>query len=352
MERYEQLEKLSVKERLESFRAEPVSSGDSLEKCGIFQRMELLCMQIQADFCNRIEELEVGRTFKVDKWSRSEHGGGGITCVLQDGEVFEKSGIGVSVVHGSLKPQMQTMMRSRGHILTSSGEDENLPFSVVGVSCVTHPTSPYCPTLHFNYRYFEVQTANGVEAWFGGGTDLTPAYIIESDIKHFHTKQKEACDRSGPNVYSKFKEWCDKYFVVPHRGPSGECRGVGGIFYDDVTGDFSESGKSDYEAAYRHQMSCGSTICDSYFPIIQKRMETSYTKSEKEWQQIRRGRYVEFNLVYDRGTKFGFNTPGARIEAILMSLPLNARWEYENHPEEGSPEHQALMIFQNPREWI
>jgi len=288
----------------------------------------------------------------VDKWSRAEHGGGGITCVLQDGKVFEKSGIGISVVHSKLNPAMQQAMRSRGHKLKPPQDGDSLPFSVVGVSCVTHPISPYCPTVHFNYRYFEVQTADGPECWFGGGTDLTPSYIIESDIRHFHNAQKEACDRSGPDVYKKFKEWCDKYFVVTHRGPAGECRGVGGIFYDDVIGDFKNEGKSDYEAGFRHQMSCGSAICDSFFPIVEKRMHTPFTQKEKDWQQIRRGRYVEFNLVYDRGTKFGFSTPGARIEAILMSLPLTARWEYEHHPEEGSPEHEALMIFQNPKDWV
>ena len=353
MKRYKELENLSVKERIETFRAEPVTPADELAKKGILQRMELLCMQIQADVCENVEKLEPnGKRFHVDKWSRAEHGGGGVTCVLQDGDVFEKSGIGVSVVHSKLTPALQNMMRARGHKLSSASPDGVLPFSVVGVSCVTHPINPYCPTVHFNYRYFEVQTADGIESWFGGGTDLTPSYIIEEDIKHFHQAQKDACDLSGPNVYAKFKKWCDEYFVVKHRGPNGECRGAGGIFYDDVTGDFNETGKVDYEAGYNHQVACSSAIFDSFFPIVAKRMDTPYTDREKEWQQIRRGRYVEFNLVYDRGTKFGFNTPGARIESILMSLPLTARWEYENNPEEGTPEHKALMIFQNPIEWV
>merc|ERR1719383_291914 len=272
--------------------------------------------------------------------------------VLQDGEVFEKSGVGISVVHGKMNPQMAAQMRSRGHKLRPPVEGEPMPFSVVGVSCVTHPINPHCPTVHFNYRYFEVQTADGIEAWFGGGTDLTPSFINEEDIRHFHRSQKNACDISGPEVHDKFKKWCDDYFRIPHRGPGGECRGVGGIFFDDVVGDFDGNGQPDYDRAFRHQMSCASSICDSYFPIIKRRLNEPFTESEKEWQQIRRGRYVEFNLVYDRGTKFGFATPGVRIESVLMSLPLTARWEYQNEPTEGSPEHRALEIFRNPIDWV
>lgn len=358
MDRFLDLEKKSVEERVETFRSVPVTDVEKLKKGGILQRMELLCMQVQADFCGNIERIEKKAgseaSFKVDKWERKDHGGGGITCVLQDGKVFEKSGVGISVVVSKLNPKMQEAMRTRGHKLTPPNEGDTLPFSVVGVSCVTHPVNPHCPTIHYNYRYFEVETADGIEAWFGGGTDLTPAYINEEDIKHFHNTQKKACDRSGPGVYDRFKKWCDEYFVNTHRGPNGESRGVGGIFFDDVTGNFSEDkeGKPDYEAGFRHQMSCGSSICESFFPIIERRINSPFTKEEKEWQQIRRGRYVEFNLVHDRGTKFGFATPGVRIEAVLMSLPLTARWEYEHHPEEGTKEHEAVMIFQNPRNWV
>lgn len=157
---------------------------------------------------------------------------------------------------------------------------------------------------------------------------------------------------SGPEVFAKYKKWCDDYFKVTHRGPNGECRGVGGIFFDDVIGDFHGTGNPDYEKGFMHQVSCASSICDSYFPIIERRLNSVFTDAEKEWQQIRRGRYVEFNLVYDRGTKFGFATPGVRIESVLMSLPLTARWEYQNEPIEGSEEAKALEVFQNPKDWV
>jgi len=350
MERFVELDRQGTQDR--EFRCSPVTPMETLSQGGMLHRMELMCMQVQADFTRQIEEIETGKTFQIDEWKRPNNTGGGITMVLQDGEVFEKSGVGISVVHSQMKPQMAAQMRSRGHSLRPPVEGEPMPFSVVGVSCVTHPTNPHCPTVHFNYRYFEVQTADGIEAWFGGGTDLTPSYLNEEDIKHFHQTQKEACDLSGDQVHSKFKKWCDDYFRIPHRGPSGECRGVGGIFFDDVIGDFASTGSANYEAAFRHQMSCASSICQSYFPIIRRRLEAPFTEEEKEWQQIRRGRYVEFNLVYDRGTKFGFATPGVRIESVLMSLPLTARWEYQNEPEEGSREAQALEVFRNPIDWV
>lgn len=353
MERYESLDQSDVSEQCRQFRAAPITPVSILSERTILHRMEMMCMNIQNDFISNIERLESsGKNFQVDEYKRPNNTGGGITMVLQDGVVFEKSGVGVSVVHGNLTPGQQTAMRSRGHKLTTTNEGDSLPFSVVGVSCVTHPTNPHCPTLHFNYRYFEVTTANGVEAWFGGGTDLTPSYLNDEDIIHFHSMQKRACDQSGEKVHSKFKKWCDDYFRVNHRGPSGECRGVGGIFFDDINGDFDDVGQADYERGFRHQMLCGSSICDSYFPIIERRKDKEFTEYEKEWQQIRRGRYVEFNLVYDRGTKFGFATPGVRIESVLMSLPLTARWEYQNDPAEGTDEWKALQVFRNPVDWI
>merc|ERR1711935_1139483 len=286
MERYVELDKRGTRDR--DFRCATITPLETLEAGGMLHRMELMCMQVQADLTRQVEEIEPDKKFQIDEWKRPNNTGGGITMVLQDGVHFEKSGVGISVVHSKMNAPMAAQMRSRGHKLKPVVEGEPMPFSVVGVSCVTHPVNPHCPTVHFNYRYFEVQTAEGIEAWFGGGTDLTPSYLNREDIVHFHASQQAACSVSGATVHAKFKKWCDDYFRIPHRGPSGECRGVGGIFFDDVTGDFGETGVVDYEAGMRHQLSCASSICDSYFPIIRRRLDTPFTDVEKEWQQIRR----------------------------------------------------------------
>lgn len=335
----------SYDEEIAQFMASPVTDMKRLllTPYEITSKMELLIMEIQADVCKAVEALEdSGKKFFVDKWKKDNNTGGGITCVLQDGEVFEKAGVNVSVVHGNLPEGAEKQMRSRGkHFMRN--EDGSLPFVAMGVSSVIHPTNPHCPTIHFNYRYFEVTSADGTKTWwFGGGTDLTPMYVDVSDITHFHGELKKACDRHGSDLYAKYKKWCDDYFYIKMRG---ERRGVGGIFFDDVE-------EPSPEDALSFVSSCAHAVIPSYMPIIAKNKHRYFTKQEKQWQQMRRGRYVEFNLVYDRGTKFGFQTPGARIESILMSLPLTARWEYMHLPKLGSKELELVEILRNPIDWI
>ena len=306
-------------------------------------KMEILIMETQFKVCQAIEKLETLKKFKVDKWSKENNTGGGVTCVMQDGEVFEKAGVNVSVVCGSLSEAAEKQMRSTRGKKFNRHEDGTLPFVAMGVSSVVHPTNPHCPTIHFNYRYFEVTNLDQSKTWwFGGGTDLTPMYLDEADVKLFHNELKSACDKHNDSYYPDYKKWCDKYFHIPIRG---ECRGVGGIFFDDLE-------TEDPATAFEFIKSCTKAIIPCYVPIIEKNKSKQFSTEEKRWQQVRRGRYVEFNLIYDRGTKFGFNTPGARIESILMSLPLTSRWEYMHEPEEGSKEYDLWQVLKNPRDWV
>ncbi|ALC38480.1 Coprox [Drosophila busckii] len=324
------------------FMAEPITDAKQLlgDKDDMRHRMELMIMDIQADFCRALEAEEFGgQKFKVDRWLREE-GGGGVTCVLQDGDVFEKAGVNVSVVTGMLPPAAVQQMRARGKELTMGVK---LPFFASGVSAVIHPRNPHVPTIHFNYRYFEVQMPDGKKQWwFGGGTDLTPYYLDERDARHFHKTLKSACDEHDTSYYPKFKKWCDEYFHIKHRN---ECRGVGGIFFDDVD-------EPSPNACFDFVTSCARAVIPSYMPLVQKNKNIEYGTNERQWQLLRRGRYVEFNLIYDRGTKFGLYTPGARYESILMSLPLHARWEYMHAPKETSKEGALMKVLQNPKDWI
>lgn len=301
-------------------------------------RMEKMIMDIQAEFCKALEEEEGGKKFIVDKWQRKE-GGGGITCVLQDGEVFEKAGVNISVVMGKLPPAAVQQMKSRGKDL----EGQNLPFFATGVSSVIHPRNPNVPTIHFNYRYFEVTDKNGKKHWwFGGGTDLTPYFLDEEDVVHFHKTLKTACDKHDKSYYPRFKKWCDEYFFIKHRGQS---RGVGGIFFDDM-----DEGSA--EEMFQFVSTCAKSVTPSYIPLVKKNKTKGYSYKDRRWQLLRRGYYAEFNLVYDRGTKFGLQTPGARIESIMMSLPLNASWEYSHEIKPGSPEQKLTDVLRNPKEWV
>ncbi|PKK32852.1 coproporphyrinogen oxidase [Columba livia] len=264
-----------------------------------------------------------------------------LLCVLQDGEVFEKAGVNVSVVFGILSEEAARQMRSRGKSLKA--KDGKLPFCAMGVSSVIHPKNPHVPTMHFNYRYFEIEEADGtIQWWFGGGTDLTPTYLNEEDAVHFHKTLKEACDKHDLKLYPKYKKWCDDYFYIKHRG---ERRGIGGIFFDDVDSPSKEE-------VFQFVKSCAKAVVPCYIPIVKRHYHDSFTPEEKLWQQLRRGRYVEFNLLYDRGTKFGLLTPGSRIESILMSLPLTARWEYMHTPPESSKEAEILEVLRNPKDWV
>ncbi|XP_054830744.1 oxygen-dependent coproporphyrinogen-III oxidase, mitochondrial [Eublepharis macularius] len=328
--------------RCERFMAAPVSGLGALRsrRGEMRSRMELLIMETQGQVCRALAELDRGASFTVDRWERKE-GGGGISCVLQNGEIFEKAGVNVSVVFGHLSEEAAQQMRSRGKMLKA--KDGKLPFCAMGVSSVIHPKNPYVPTIHFNYRYFEIEEADGSKQWwFGGGTDLTPTYLNEEDAVHFHKTLKEACDQHNPELYPKFKKWCDDYFYIKHRG---ERRGVGGIFFDDLDSPSKEE-------VFQFVQSCAKAILPCYIPIVKKHCHDTFTPEEKLWQQIRRGRYVEFNLVYDRGTKFGLATPGSRIESILMSLPLTARWEYMHSPPANSREAKILEVLRQPKDWV
>ena len=292
--------------------------------------MQTFILKLQQEICTKISEID-GTQFHVDEWQRQE-GGFGKTMVLQNGTIFEKAGCGVSVVEGTLKKEALLQMKSRGKEITS----DSAQFFAAGISLVFHPHNPHCPTVHLNYRYFELIEDGKQDPiyWFGGGSDLTPSIYYKEDGMHFHQILKEACDKTNYDYYPAFKKWCDEYFYIPHRL---ESRGIGGIFFDDLTPNEylsttpSVSGTSK-EAIFEFVQACGLAFLPSYIPIVERRQNMPFTSEEKEWQQIRRGRYVEFNLVYDRGTKFGLYTPGARIESILMSLPLTSRWEYCHEP--------------------
>ncbi|XP_068126733.1 oxygen-dependent coproporphyrinogen-III oxidase, mitochondrial [Hyperolius riggenbachi] len=328
--------------RCQHFMAPPVTELSELRRHSgeMTSQMELMIMETQAEVCRALEEADGGATFTVDRWQRTE-GGGGISCVLQDGKVFEKAGVNVSVVHGYLSEESIQQMKSRGKNLKT--KDGKLPFCAMGVSSVIHPKNPHVPTIHFNYRYFEIEEADGNKQWwFGGGTDLTPTYLNPEDVVHFHQTLKEACDKHSPELYPKFKKWCDDYFFIKHRG---ERRGVGGIFFDDLD-------SPPKEEIFQFVQSCAKAVVPCYVPIVNKHKNDSFTAEEKQWQQLRRGRYVEFNLVYDRGTKFGLATPGSRIESILMSLPLTARWEYMHEPAAKSREAEILTVLREPRDWV
>ncbi|EFX06665.1 coproporphyrinogen 3 oxidase [Grosmannia clavigera kw1407] len=302
------------------------------------------------------------RSFRQDEWQRKE-GGGGITCVLQDGVVFEKAGVGVSVVYGTLPKAGIMRMRANhsklgGSSSGSNGEGlpESLEFFAAGLSLVVHPRNPMAPTVHLNYRYFETAAPGGGETgesdggawWFGGGADLTPSYLFDEDAIHFHKTLKEACDRHNKDYWPRFKPWCDEYFRNKHRL---ESRGVGGIFFDDLDEENANSCGADRESLFSFVQDGLRSFLPSYAPIMARRKDMAFTEAEKEWQQIRRGRYVEFNLVHDRGTSFGLNTPGPRVESILMSLPLTASWKYMFEPEPDSREQHLVDVLRKPREW-
>jgi coproporphyrinogen III oxidase len=279
---------------------------------------------LQGEITTALEVLD-GTKFLEDLWERPG-GGGGRTRVMSDGNIFEKAGVNFSAVHGE-SPAM----------LHSSGEATE--FFATGVSLVLHPRSPKIPTVHANFRYFE--QSNG-EAWFGGGMDLTPYYLVEEDAMHFHQTIKKTCDSYDANYYPRFKKWCDEYFFIKHRS---ETRGIGGLFFDHLKGN-----KEELENIFSFVQDIGRTFLPAYIPIAESHKTETYTEAERQWQLLRHGRYVEFNLVYDRGTLFGLQTNG-RTESILMSLPTLARWDYDAQSEPGSEEEKLVQVLRNPREW-
>ena len=282
-----------------------------------------------------LEALDGGR-FRRDAWQRQDAngvpGGGGITRVIEEGALFERGGVNYSRVLGERLPPSASASRPE---LAGRG------FEAMGVSLVLHPRNPYCPTAHMNVRFLLATKAGESPLWwFGGGMDLTPYYGFEEDARHFHATCRRALDPFGKDYYPRFKEWCDRYFYIRHRA---ETRGVGGIFFDD----FSEHG---FESAFALVRSVGDHFLTAYAPILERRRGTPYGERERDFQAYRRGRYVEFNLVYDRGTLFGLQS-GGRTESILMSLPPRVTWRYDWHPAPGSEEEKLYTDFLRPRDW-
>jgi coproporphyrinogen III oxidase len=295
----------------------------------------LYIQDLQNRICYALEQLDGKAKFIEDEWKRPE-GGGGRTRVIANGNVFEKGGVNTSVVYGEVTDAMRTQLKIDGQ-----------RWFACGLSLVIHPLNPFVPTVHCNYRMFELYNEKDevIDRWFGGGTDLTPYYLFEEDAKHFHQTYKNACDKFDPSFYPKFKKECDQYFVNWHR--NAERRGIGGIFYDYQR----PNENRDVNFWMNFGKACGDAFMEAYIPIVEKRKNTPYTEKHKHWQEIRRGRYVEFNLVHDRGTLFGLKTNG-RIESILMSLPPTVRFEYNYQPEPGSEEDKLLQACLHPREWI
>jgi coproporphyrinogen III oxidase len=289
-------------------------------------------LDLQDRICNALAAEDGGAGFVEDSWVRAE-GGGGRTRVLANGAVIEKGGVNFSHVHGTQMPASATAHRP---------ELAGRAFEAMGVSLVIHPNNPYAPTSHANVRFF-IAEKEGAEPvwWFGGGYDLTPYYGNEADVVHWHQTAKNACDPFGDDVYPRYKKWCDDYFYLKHRD---EARGVGGLFFDDL----NEQG---FEQSFAFLRAVGDSYVPAYQPILAARKNMPYGDRERQFQLYRRGRYVEFNLVYDRGTLFGLQT-GGRTESILMSLPPLVRWEYDFHPEAGSPEADLYETFLPHRNWL
>ena len=304
-------------------------------------RFEKLIRDGQNSICAAIEAEDGEGKFQEDAWCR-EGGGGGVSRVMQNGKVWEKAGVGVSVVYGTMPPEAYRAATGQA-LATKNNAPGGVPFFAAGISSVMHPHNPFAPTMHFNYRYFETEDWNGVPGqwWFGGGTDITPAYIDEEDMRHFHGIYKNVCNKHDPTYYAKFKKWADGYFWCKHRE---QTRGLGGIFFDDLN-------DRPKEEIVKFSAECLASVVPAYVPIVHKHKNDEFTAKQKEWQAMRRGLYAEYNLIYDRGTTFGLKTAG-RVESILMSLPLSARWEYCHKVEEGSPEAELLAATRSPREWV
>ncbi|MDC0964854.1 oxygen-dependent coproporphyrinogen oxidase [Candidatus Thioglobus sp.] len=290
-------------------------------------------LSLQADICTQLEQVDGQATFIKDEWEKPNNAGNGLTRVLTKGSAFEQAGVNFSIVHGDNMPTSATALRP---------ELAGRSFTALGVSLVIHPNNPYAPTSHANVRFF-VAEKDGEDPiwWFGGGFDLTPYYGFDEDAVFWHQTAKNACDPFGKEVYPKYKKWCDDYFYMKHRD---EQRGIGGLFFDDL----NEGG---FDQCFDFVRSMGDSYINAYRPIIEKRKDMPFTDHERQFQLYRRGRYVEFNLVYDRGTLFGLQT-GGRTESILMSLPPLVRWEYQYEPESNSPEAELYEKFLKPQNWV
>lgn len=289
---------------------------------------------LQSQITSKLEAVDGTAGFREDVWTRPE-GGGGRTRVMENGSVFEKGGVNISAVHGKLPDSMQKMF--------GVGQAD---FFACGLSLVIHPKSPMVPTVHANWRYFEMydDRGNAIDSWFGGGQDLTPYYLFDEDAVHFHQTCKAACDKHSGQFYPMYKKQCDAYFWNAHRN---EARGIGGLFFDYL----KENDAMSMQDWYDFVTGVGNSFLESYTPIVEKRKSLPYSADQRNWQEIRRGRYVEFNLVHDKGTLFGLKTNG-RTESILMSLPPRVQWVYDHHPQPGSPEEKLIRILQHPIDWL
>ena len=299
----------------------------------MIDQVKAYLLSLQQDICDQLEQVDGKASFIKDNWEKENGAGGGLTRVLTHGVVFEQAGVNFSIVHGDNMPASATALRP---------ELAGRRFSALGVSLVIHPHNPYAPTSHANVRFF-IAEKEGEDPiwWFGGGFDLTPYYGFDEDAILWHQTAKEACDPFGEDVYPKYKKWCDDYFYMKHRD---EQRGVGGLFFDDL----NEGG---FDQCFAFMQSVGNSYIKAYRPIVERRKDTPFTDHERQFQLYRRGRYVEFNLVYDRGTLFGLQT-GGRTESILMSLPPLVRWEYQYTPEPDTPESQLYERYIKPQDWL
>lgn len=291
---------------------------------------------LQDRICQAVAGEDGLAVFRTDAWQRSEGGGGGRTRVLEQGQVFEKGGVNTSVVFGEVTEAMRSQLKLEG-----------TRWFAAGLSLILHPDHPFVPAVHANWRYFELYDAAGniADRWMGGGADLTPSYLITEDAVHFHGTLKKAMDPFGMDLYPAYKKWCDHYFNNAHRG--FEMRGIGGVFYDHLR----PSGAWDPDRLFRFQKSVADQFLEAYLPIVNRRKTLPFTPQNKYWQEIRRGRYVEFNLIHDRGTLFGLKTNG-RTESILMSLPPTVRFDYDFQPADGSEEWKLLEACRHPRDWV
>ena len=299
----------------------------------MIEQVKRYLLALQKNICIQIDAIEGAQNFVIDDWQKDNGAGYGKTSVLSEGKVFERAGVNFSYVEGTKMPGSATALRP---------ELEGRNYKALGVSLVLHPHNPYVPTSHANVRFF-VAEKDGEEPiwWFGGGFDLTPYYGFDEDVIHWHTQAKNACMPFGEDVYPKYKKWCDEYFYMKHRK---EPRGVGGLFFDDLSGD-------DFERNFAFMQSIGNTFSKAYFPIVERRKDSPFGEKERNFQLHRRGRYVEFNLIYDRGTLFGLQS-GGRTESILMSMPPEVRWSYQFEVEEGSEEEKLLNYYLTSREWV
>ncbi len=289
-------------------------------------------IELQQSVCYEVEIIESGAKFDKDHWTRDDQRGSGLTNILSNGNVFEKAGINYSIISGDKMPKSATALRQ---------ELEGRKYTALGVSLVLHPENPFIPTAHANVRFF-IAEEKGKDPiwWFGGGFDLTPYYGFDEDAVHWHQTAKKACIPFGEEVYPKYKKWCDDYFYLNHRD---EQRGIGGLFFDDLNSD-------GFDECFDFMKSVGNHFSEAYLPIVKKRINTPYTEREKDFQLYRRGRYVEFNLIHDRGTLFGLQS-GGRTESILMSLPPKVKWSYKFKAKPNSEEEKLTNYFLKPRDW-